>query len=135
MSPVILEAIYTNAMGFFNRSLSDFVLLSMPLHDADCSSFVVAIQKLTKYQTICIFYVFIIIILSFFRAVWLNFPGFVLIQTLACSVGLVMFAYFHTCDPAKLGIVKKTDQVCHCSQFTYKKSFVTMTNTIYTNTI
>ncbi|KAJ8317902.1 hypothetical protein KUTeg_002993 [Tegillarca granosa] len=46
-------------------------------------------------------------------AVWLNFPGFVLIQTLACSVGLVMFAYFHTCDPAKLGVVKKTDQVRH----------------------
>lgn len=44
-------------------------------------------------------------------AVWLNLLGFGLIQTLVCSVGLVMYAYFHTCDPVKLGIITKTDQL------------------------
>lgn len=45
------------------------------------------------------------------KAIWLNFPGMTLILTLVCLVGVVMYAYYATCDPVSLGIIKKTDQL------------------------
>ncbi|XP_045161682.2 sodium-coupled monocarboxylate transporter 2-like [Mercenaria mercenaria] len=44
-------------------------------------------------------------------AVWLNFPGLVLIFTLACLIGVVMYACYSECDPVKFGLVDKADQI------------------------
>ncbi|KAL5019391.1 hypothetical protein ScPMuIL_005113 [Solemya velum] len=44
-------------------------------------------------------------------AVFLNIPGMFLIQTLACTCGVVMFAFYHTCDPVSFGLVQKGDQL------------------------
>ncbi|XP_060553236.1 sodium-dependent multivitamin transporter-like [Ruditapes philippinarum] len=44
-------------------------------------------------------------------AVWLNFPALVLINTLVCLIGVVMFAFYNTCDPIKYGLVSKNDQL------------------------
>lgn len=44
-------------------------------------------------------------------AIWLNFPGMLLILSLVCSVGVVMYAFYSTCDPVSLKIISKTDQL------------------------
>ena len=54
---------------------------------------------------------------SFFlhRAIWLNFPGFAFIQSLAMLLGIVMAAFYSACDPVTSKLVSKPDQV----SFTY----------------
>ncbi|XP_045157361.2 sodium-coupled monocarboxylate transporter 2-like [Mercenaria mercenaria] len=44
-------------------------------------------------------------------AVWLNFLGLLLINTLVCLIGVVMYAFYSECDPVKFGLVDKTDQL------------------------
>ncbi|XP_060576697.1 sodium-coupled monocarboxylate transporter 1-like [Ruditapes philippinarum] len=44
-------------------------------------------------------------------AMWLNFPGLVLIVTLTVLIGVVMFAFYSQCHPVKFGIVNKIDQL------------------------
>ncbi|XP_062571734.1 sodium-dependent multivitamin transporter-like [Saccostrea cucullata] len=44
-------------------------------------------------------------------AIWLNFPGMFIILSLVCSVGVVMYAFYSTCDPVSIGVIKKTDQL------------------------
>ncbi|KAK3091315.1 hypothetical protein FSP39_018871 [Pinctada imbricata] len=45
------------------------------------------------------------------QALWLNFPGMLLILSLVCTVGVVMYAYYAGCDPVTVGAIKKTDQL------------------------
>lgn len=44
-------------------------------------------------------------------ALWLNFPGLCIILMLACLVGIVMYAFYSTCDPIKFGLIVASDQV------------------------
>lgn len=44
-------------------------------------------------------------------AIWLNLPGMASIITLACLVGVVMYAFYATCDPVKFGLISKPDQL------------------------
>ena len=44
-------------------------------------------------------------------AIWLNFPGLVLIMTLVCMIGILMFAFYSNCHPVKYGIVTRNDQL------------------------
>lgn len=44
-------------------------------------------------------------------AIWLNFPGLVIIIALSCMIGLTMFAFYKDCDPVKFGLIKKADQM------------------------
>lgn len=44
-------------------------------------------------------------------AMWASFPGLFLILFLAFLNGIVMFAYYHGCDPVKMGRVVKKDQM------------------------
>ncbi|XP_060553235.1 sodium-coupled monocarboxylate transporter 1-like [Ruditapes philippinarum] len=44
-------------------------------------------------------------------ALWLNFPALVVINALACLLGVVMFAFYSKCDPVKVGLVDKPDQL------------------------
>lgn len=44
-------------------------------------------------------------------AIWLNFPGMLIILSLVCTVGVVMYAFYSTCDPVSLKIISKTDQL------------------------
>lgn len=44
-------------------------------------------------------------------AVWLNFPGLLLIISLTCMIGITMFAFYKDCDPFKSGLVGKADQM------------------------
>ncbi|XP_033749405.1 sodium-coupled monocarboxylate transporter 1-like [Pecten maximus] len=45
------------------------------------------------------------------KAIWLNFPGMMIILTVVCLVGVVMYAYYERCDPVTLGIIKSSDQL------------------------
>ncbi|CAC5394419.1 SLC5A6 [Mytilus coruscus] len=44
-------------------------------------------------------------------SLWVNLVCIVSILSLVCLVGVVMFAYYSTCDPVKAGIVTKSDQL------------------------
>jgi len=44
-------------------------------------------------------------------AVWMNFPGLVVIITLTCMIGITMFAFYKDCDPVKFGLINKADQM------------------------
>ena len=39
-------------------------------------------------------------------------PGIIAIVTIACLVGMVMYAFYAGCDPLKFGLIAKADQVC-----------------------
>ena len=47
----------------------------------------------------------------FYRAVWLNVPGLILIVTLCCLDGLVIFAVYSGCDLIQSGKITSNDQV------------------------
>lgn len=47
----------------------------------------------------------------FFRSIYVNLLGVVLIISVACLSGIAIFAYYVNCDPYKAGIIKKKDQV------------------------
>lgn len=44
-------------------------------------------------------------------ALWINFPGLCVILMLSCLVGIVMYAFYSTCDPIKFGLIMASDQV------------------------
>lgn len=44
-------------------------------------------------------------------ALWLNFPGLCIILFLACLVGIVMYAFYSTCDPIKFNLIVASDQL------------------------
>ncbi|XP_045212324.2 sodium-dependent multivitamin transporter-like [Mercenaria mercenaria] len=44
-------------------------------------------------------------------ALWINFPGLCVILMLACLVGVVMYAFYSTCDPIKFGLIMASDQL------------------------
>jgi len=45
------------------------------------------------------------------RAVWINCAALILINFTACASGLVMFAYYHGCDPLEAGWISAKDQL------------------------
>ena len=45
------------------------------------------------------------------RAVWLSVPVLIIMMTLACANGLVMYAVFAKCDPLTAGEIQRNDQV------------------------
>ena len=47
----------------------------------------------------------------FWRAVWLNIPGLIIIVTLCCLDGLVIFAVYSGCDLGVQGKITSNDQV------------------------
>ena len=47
----------------------------------------------------------------FYRSIWLNLPGMASIITIACLAGVVIYAFYATCDPLTFGLVDKADQV------------------------
>ncbi|XP_022318074.2 sodium-coupled monocarboxylate transporter 1-like [Crassostrea virginica] len=44
-------------------------------------------------------------------AIWLNFPGLCLILYLSCLIGMVVYAFYSTCDPFSFHLVKTSDQL------------------------
>ena len=44
-------------------------------------------------------------------ALWINFPGLVIITVLCALVGVVMYAFYSECDPIEFGLVTRRDQV------------------------
>ncbi|KAK3582997.1 hypothetical protein CHS0354_005637 [Potamilus streckersoni] len=44
-------------------------------------------------------------------ALWLNFPGLCVILFLSCLVGIVMYAFYSTCDPISFKLVMASDQL------------------------
>ena len=44
-------------------------------------------------------------------ALWLNFPGLVVIVLLTCMCGVVMFAVYSDCHPVKVKLVERNDQL------------------------
>ena len=52
-----------------------------------------------------------IVDLSCFRAVWMNVPGLIVIVTLCCLDGLVIFAVYSGCDLIKDNKITSNDQV------------------------
>ncbi|GAB1602027.1 sodium-coupled monocarboxylate transporter 1-like [Argonauta hians] len=44
-------------------------------------------------------------------AIWLNFPGLALILVLCALIGIVMYAFYHTCDPKSINIIDASDQL------------------------
>ncbi|XP_037079495.1 sodium-coupled monocarboxylate transporter 2-like [Pollicipes pollicipes] len=46
-----------------------------------------------------------------FRACLLNAPATILYKTLACLTGLAIFATYADCDPLKMGLIEKKDQL------------------------
>lgn len=44
-------------------------------------------------------------------SLWVNLICIVSILSLVCLVGIVMYAYYSTCDPVKAGVIKKSDQL------------------------
>ncbi|KAL8561649.1 hypothetical protein ACOMHN_001381 [Nucella lapillus] len=44
-------------------------------------------------------------------ALYVNLPGLMLIVSLCCMIGIVMFAFYADCDPISFGVVTKTDQL------------------------
>lgn len=44
-------------------------------------------------------------------AMWLNFPGLLLIATLTVLIGVVMYAFYSQCHPVTYGLITKSDQL------------------------
>ncbi|XP_017488498.1 PREDICTED: sodium-coupled monocarboxylate transporter 1-like isoform X2 [Rhagoletis zephyria] len=45
------------------------------------------------------------------RALWIAGIGFILVMGWNCFIGIVMYAYYHDCDPIKAGLVNKPDKM------------------------
>lgn len=56
-------------------------------------------------------YAFLYSVSLFYRAVWMNVPGLIVIVTLCCLDGLVIFAVYSGCDLIKAGKITSNDQV------------------------
>ncbi|WAQ95566.1 SC5A6-like protein [Mya arenaria] len=44
-------------------------------------------------------------------ALWVNFPGLCVILLLSCMVGIVMYAFYSTCDPISFKLIMASDQM------------------------
>ncbi|XP_050394459.1 sodium-coupled monocarboxylate transporter 2 [Patella vulgata] len=44
-------------------------------------------------------------------AMWINFPGLCVILYLSCLIGIVMYAFYSTCDPLTIKLVSQADQL------------------------
>ena len=44
-------------------------------------------------------------------ALWINFPGLVIIMILCVLIGVVMYAFYSQCDPIKFGLIDRRDQL------------------------
>ncbi|XP_076436062.1 sodium-coupled monocarboxylate transporter 1-like isoform X2 [Babylonia areolata] len=44
-------------------------------------------------------------------AMLLSFPGLVIIVSMACFLGVIMFAFYADCDPIRFGLIEKSDQL------------------------
>lgn len=44
-------------------------------------------------------------------AMFVNLPGLILIVSLCCMIGIVMFAFYKDCHPIKYGVITMTDQL------------------------
>ncbi|XP_067673778.1 sodium-dependent multivitamin transporter-like [Haliotis asinina] len=44
-------------------------------------------------------------------AIWINFPGLCLILYVCCLIGIVLYAFYSTCDPIRFGLVSASDQL------------------------
>ncbi|ESP04002.1 hypothetical protein LOTGIDRAFT_156605 [Lottia gigantea] len=44
-------------------------------------------------------------------ALWINAPGLIIILLLCSMIGIVMYAFYSTCDPLKFGLVSASDQL------------------------
>lgn len=44
-------------------------------------------------------------------ALWLNFPGLLLMVGLTCFLGIIMYGFYSDCDPVKFGLLDKNDQI------------------------
>ena len=64
------------------------------------------------FQVLKNLFLFCTYVLFVVRALWLNFPGLCIILMLACLVGIVLYAFYSTCDPIKFGLIMASDQVC-----------------------
>ena len=53
----------------------------------------------------------ITIIVFCFRAMFVNLPGLIMIVSLCCMIGVVMYAFYADCHPITYGVIKNTDQV------------------------
>ena len=50
---------------------------------------------------------------SFFRALYVSLPLTLILSTLVCVTGIVIYATYHSCDPLLLGHVRARDQVIY----------------------
>lgn len=46
-----------------------------------------------------------------FRSVWIFTAGLIVVKSLCCFTGLIMYAQYETCDPITTKAVEKNDQV------------------------
>ena len=51
-------------------------------------------------------------------------PGIIAIVTIACLVGMVMYAFYAGCDPLKFGLIAKADQVCCVASFIFPSKII-----------
>lgn len=47
----------------------------------------------------------------YFRSVWIFTAGLIVVKSFSCFTGLIMYAYYETCDPITTKAVEKNDQV------------------------
>lgn len=45
------------------------------------------------------------------NAMWLFCIGFILITSITCFTGLILYAHYHDCDPLSAGLIEKADQI------------------------
>lgn len=45
------------------------------------------------------------------KALWLSSIGFLVVMTINCFIGIVMYSYYHDCDPINAGLVNKPDKM------------------------
>ena len=45
------------------------------------------------------------------KAVWINSGALILINVTAAMAGLIMYAYYHSCDPLQAGFISAKDQL------------------------
>lgn len=56
---------------------------------------------------------------NYFRSLWLSIPGLIVVVTLCCFDGLVIFAVYADCDLKESGKVTSNDQVFWISSMIY----------------
>lgn len=73
------------------------------------------------------YFLFVLLFVFAFRAVWLNVPGLIIIVTLCCLDGLVIFAVYSGCDLRAAKRITSNDQV---SQFARVQTWKPLSSSI-----